>query len=158
MFVLSELTEKYAREICSWKYENEYSVYNYPGWDEISVSNWPITDPDRRKSEFEAILIEQDGKTELFGYFSFAVKGQSVILGLGLKPKFCGKGYGSRIMNLIIEEYKKLYSDKTLELLVRTFNKRAIKCYSHAGFAIKKDSFTIETKNGKDKFLLMKYN
>jgi ribosomal-protein-alanine N-acetyltransferase len=29
----TKLTEKYAKEISTWKYDDEYSVYNYPDWD-----------------------------------------------------------------------------------------------------------------------------
>lgn len=29
---LVEFTESYAKEICNWKYDGEYSIYNYPEW------------------------------------------------------------------------------------------------------------------------------
>ncbi|WP_243128637.1 hypothetical protein [Clostridium butyricum] len=42
-FKLEYLDENYAREIYSWKYNDEYSVYNYPEWEVISKQNWDIT-------------------------------------------------------------------------------------------------------------------
>jgi hypothetical protein len=88
----TELTEKYAREICTWKYDDEYSVYNYPDWNEASRQKWEITDADKRKIKSEH---------QLNGYFRFLVHGQTVMVGLGLSPHFCGKGYGKQLMKLI---------------------------------------------------------
>ncbi|WP_278336648.1 hypothetical protein [Clostridium gasigenes] len=31
-FKLGRLNEYNAKEICNWKYADEYSVYNYPKW------------------------------------------------------------------------------------------------------------------------------
>lgn len=42
-FKLEHLDENYAKQICSWKYNDEYSVYNYPEWEVISKQNWDIT-------------------------------------------------------------------------------------------------------------------
>ncbi|MEA4961132.1 MAG: hypothetical protein VB114_05645, partial [Lutispora sp.] len=33
---LAELTEPYAKEICDWKYDDEYSIYNYHEWNKAS--------------------------------------------------------------------------------------------------------------------------
>ena len=56
------------------------------------------------------------------------------MLGLGLNPRFCGRGYGKQLMSLIIHEFEQRFTDKFLELEVRAFNKRAIMCYTKAGF------------------------
>jgi ribosomal protein S18 acetylase RimI-like enzyme len=153
----TELTEKYAKEISTWKYDTPYSVYNYPDWDKISEQKWAITIADKRKEEFKAVTIEIDGKLQLFGVFRFKTNDQIVMLGLGLNPQFCGRGYGKQLMGLIIQEFEQRFNDKVLELEVRTFNKRAVKCYIKAGF-FKVHSYIKETPNGIDTFILMRYN
>ena len=45
----TKLTEKYAKEISAWKYDDEYSVYNYPDWNKISAQKWAITIAEKRK-------------------------------------------------------------------------------------------------------------
>ena len=39
---LTKFTESHAREICNWKYDGEYSVYNYPDWDTALKNNYSI--------------------------------------------------------------------------------------------------------------------
>jgi Acetyltransferases len=157
MIYQTELTEKYAREICTWKYDDEYSVYNYPDWNEASKQKWAITTADKRKNEFMAVIIELGDEDLLGGYFRLLVHGQTVMVGLGLNPQFCGKGHGKRLMELIIQEFKKRFTNKILELEVRTFNKRAIQCYMAAGFS-KIHTSVKNTPIGTDTFLLMRYD
>lgn len=153
----TELTEKYAKEISTWNYDDEYSVYNYPDWDKISEQKWAITVAEKRKNEFKAVTIEMDNETQLCGYFRLSVNGQVAMVGLGLSPRFCGKGYGKQLMELVIKEYKRRFQDKILELEVRNFNKRAIRCYLSSGFS-KVHNYTKETPIGTDVFLLMRYD
>ncbi len=47
----TEFTEDYAKEISTWKYDNAYSVYNFPNWDKIAEQKWAITIADKRKEE-----------------------------------------------------------------------------------------------------------
>ncbi len=79
------------------------------------------------------------------------------MLGLGLNPRFCGRGYGKQLMSLIIHEFEQRFTDKFLELEVRAFNKRAIKCYTKAGF-FKVQEYKKETPVGIDNFILMRYD
>ena len=93
---------------------------------------------------------------ELLGYFRFKIESEKVVLGLGMKPDKCGYGNGKNFMKFILntEELK----NKLIELEVRSFNKKAIKCYKSVGFQIidKKEK---ETLIGKDLFIIMqKYN
>lgn len=116
MLILAKLTEEYAREICGWKYENEYSVYNYPDWKTVLEQKWGIADETKRRNEFTAVI---DEKSALCGYFRLVVKDKnSVMLGLGLNPQLCGKGLSAKFMELIIGKYEKLYPNRNLELNV----------------------------------------
>ncbi|MDD3224970.1 MAG: hypothetical protein PHX70_09790 [Clostridium sp.] len=40
---LGILTEDISKEICSWRYNDEYSIYNYPSWNKIAAGKWAIT-------------------------------------------------------------------------------------------------------------------
>lgn len=62
---LVELTESYAKEICDWNYDAEYSIYNYPAWNKIVNEKWGITIEEKRKKEFFAVV---DDYNNLCGY------------------------------------------------------------------------------------------
>ncbi len=148
----SDLTEEQAELICGWKYEGEYGVYN-TSWETVQKQKWAIADREKRRTQFEAVLDERNA---LFGYFRLVEDGNSVMIGLGLNPQDCSKGYGSELMKLILAECSRRFSGKTPGLEVREFNLRAIKCYKKAGFQIT-DRYTKSTLTGTDTFLLMRY-
>ena len=64
-------------------------------------------------------------------------------------------GYGTRILLESYELSKQLYPEKPLYLEVRTWNKRAIKCYQKAGFNICGDAFELQTPVGTGSFYKM---
>lgn len=99
-------------------------------------------------------LLDEQFKSEKFNQ-SIGFKWKVVVY-IGLKPTFCGKGYGKDIMKLLIKESKKRYPQYPVTLEVRSFNKRAIKCYLDVGFEIK-DKYIKDTFDGKDEFYYMEY-
>lgn len=153
-FILDNLSENQAKEICSWKYEGIYSVYNLPLWEIIVTKNWSITDGIKRLNEYAAVLNEFG---DLCGYIRLIEKMDSIKVGLGLKPVLCGQGMGKDLMNLLIYECNKRYGNKNIMLEVRTTNQRAIKCYKDAGFKII-NSHRIKTLQGYDEFVMMEYS
>jgi [ribosomal protein S18]-alanine N-acetyltransferase len=152
MYLLSALSEEHAKEICDWEYKEEYRIYN-TNWATVQVQKWAIADELKRKLQFSAVL---DDNNALCGYFRFVEENDRVMLGLGLDPQICGKGIGTELMKLILNEFYHRYPGHTLELEVRDFNQRAIKCYSHAGFHVV-DSYSKDTLIGAGNFLLMRY-
>lgn len=150
---LGTLTENVAKEICSWRYSNEYSIYNYPSWNKIAAEKWAITIEEKRKKEFNTLL---DGSNNLCGYIRLVNKDNYILLGLGLKPDLCGQDLGNDAMNLIIEHCRNKYNDKKIILEVRSFNKRAIKCYEKAGFHVI-DTYKKNTPIGYGVFLKMEF-
>lgn len=152
-YILTELSEDYAKEICSWRYEGEYSIYNFSDWYTIVKNGWDLSIERKRKLEFIAILLND----ELVSYGRISLKADKAYIGIGLKPSFCGKGYGKNIMKLLIEECKRRFPNNTLALEVRSFNKRAINCYKDVGFEIK-DKYIKKTFNSsEDEFYYMEY-
>ncbi|WBW95891.1 GNAT family N-acetyltransferase [Oceanirhabdus sp. W0125-5] len=151
-YLVTSLSEDYAKEICRWKYPGDYSVYNYPDWSVVVANNFGISFKETRDSEFVAILV--NNKFIAYGRIRLS-KGKSFI-GIGLTPSYCGKGIGGSIMKLLIQESKNRFPNCTIALQVRSFNKRAIKCYKSAGFKII-DKYIANALNGKDEFIYMEY-
>jgi ribosomal-protein-alanine N-acetyltransferase len=152
-FILTELSEVYAKEICSWKYEEEYSIYNFSDWDTVVKNGWDLSIESKRNLEFIAILLND----ELVSYGRISLMTDKAYIGIGLKPSICGKGYGKYIMKLLIEECKKRFPNNTMALEVRSFNKRAINCYKNVGFDIKEKYIKKTFDNLEDEFHYMEY-
>lgn len=150
---LENLTEDYAKQICNWKYESKYSIYNFPKWDVILSQNWGIAIESKRKNEFAAVINEPGS---LCGYIRFINNNDYVLLGFGLKPSLCGQGFGDNFMELLKNECNRRYGNKKIILEVRSFNERAIKCYKKAGFKIV-DLYNKDTLIGYDEFVKMEY-
>lgn len=129
---ITRMTREQAREICGWRYEGEYAVYNFSEWEEAVRQGWSIADDTRRAAEFRAVL---DDRGELEGYFRMDDSAPGELeLGLGLRPERCGRGRGADFVRLITEYARGHYPDRKLFLEVRSFNLRAVRCYEAAGY------------------------
>lgn len=126
----AELTEEQARQIGGWKYPGDFASYNCPPWDEMLSKRWGLTDALTRKIEFKSVCLND----VFIGFFRLQLRAGKLYLGLGLAPDYCGRGLGSKLIELIKDYAKKNFPQKELYLEVRTFNARAIKCYRKAGF------------------------
>lgn len=146
------LTEEMAKEICTWKYEGEYSVYNFSDWEEVVRNGWGLAVKEERENEF--IGISKDD--ELIAFGRIHLENGVSILGVGLKPVLCGHGYGKDIMKVLIDESKVRYPGARIGLEVRPFNERAIRCYEAAGFEIKYKHIR-STDTGDAEFYYMEY-
>jgi ribosomal protein S18 acetylase RimI-like enzyme len=149
------MTEEYAREISYWRYKGEYAVYNTPSYEEMIQKNSGLVNPDKKENYH--CFINEDGK--LIAYLNLLKRDNNTIfLGIGLAPEFCGKGIGKEILKEGIKIAEVKYRDCSIELQVRSWNKRAVKCYKSAGFVITKTE-TIKDHDGNDtEFTFMKYN
>lgn len=151
---IDELTEEHANQLCGWRYEGEYSVYNFAAWETAIEQNWSITDPEARESDFRSVINE---KGELIGFFRMSKDEHGKIdIGLGLKPKYCGHGLGKDFVILITQYALKLYPNCCLYMQVRTFNARAVKCYEACGYKIVL-KHRKEYPWGGDEYFLMEY-
>ncbi len=152
-YIVSVLTEDMAKEICTWRYEGNYSVYNFSDWEEVVKSGWNLAVKEEREREFIGISRND----ELFAYGRMHLESGICILGVSLKPSLCGQGYGRDIMKVLIDESKLRYPDAKIGLEVRAFNQRAIKCYESIGFEIKyKHIRSMDT--GDAEFYYMEYS
>ncbi len=151
---LDSFTEEYAKQVCDWKYENEYSIYNYPEWNVVVSQNWGISIETKRQNEFYAVTNEVG---DLCGFIRLVDNKEYVLVGIGLKASLCGKGLGNNVMELLKHECKLRYGSKKIVLEVRSFNERAIKCYKKAGFVIV-GTYRKDTPMGNDEFIKMEFS
>lgn len=88
----------------------------------------------------------EDGK--LVGFVYLCPGTQKITIGLGVRPEFCGKHFGTRMLTAVCEETAKQYPEIPLCLNVRSWNQRAMKCYQNAGFHIEGSEFEMTTPAG----------
>lgn len=146
------LTETDARNICAWRYPAPYDVYDYADWETVVRCGWDLGIPEKRSAEY--ITLRTQNGLVAFGRLTCAQ--QYVLLGIGLRPDFCGLGVGPVVMETLIQLAKNRYPNLTLALEVRTFNSRAIRCYEKCGFRRVKQ-YVRNTLSGEDSFYFMVY-
>ncbi|HWW40633.1 GNAT family N-acetyltransferase [Pedobacter sp.] len=66
------------------------------------------------------------------------------------EPSLRGKGLGGKFIKSLVAESARLYSTKTLELLVWDQNIAAIKCYERVGFVYSPERHTMLAHKGKN--------
>lgn len=147
----NNIIENEGREICSWKYDGEYSIYNLPDYDSMKEKNLGFTNPEKNKNYYS---FYNDDK--LIGFINLLNEEEAVFLGIGVNPKYTNIGYGQIIIKKAIELSEKLYGNKKIYLEVRTWNERAVNCYKKAGFTIV-DKISQETAIGYGEFYQMEY-
>lgn len=127
----------HADEILQWKYPAPYQIYS-------------LDDNEEDKAELlnGTYYYALDERGELAGYFcvggSARVPGGYPVnlysddscldIGLGLRPEMTGKGLGSGFLTQVIAFVNDEFQPRQLQLVVTSFNKRAISVYRKAGF------------------------
>lgn len=151
-YILSchHITDEEAKTVCNWHYEGDYSCYDLPPYEEMKAKNMSFCNPAKARN----FHCYYDG--DLFvGFTNLVEKVQEVFLGIGVHPDHCGKGYGTAIVKEACRISKELYPSKPICLEVRTWNKRAIRCYEKAGFVIDGEPFEQRTYSGTGIFYRM---
>lgn len=154
------MNQEYATTIVdTWKYENEYSIYDYSNEAEHML------DPEAWGRGLFAVLSgegdligelsieffdEQEQNTEYHDFGDEALINQRELwVGWGLRPDLVGAGRGVEFVMACVE-YAVLqchYRGDYARLGVAAFNQRAIKAYAKAGFEI--FDHTVGDINGK---------
>ncbi|WP_211748444.1 GNAT family protein [Paenibacillus sp. Marseille-Q4541] len=131
------MTEAYARDIATWTYPEPYQFYSM-GDDEETIH-------ELMDGSYHAALDEQG---ELIGFIctgeAARVPGgyaagiynndQQIDIGLGMRPDLTGNGLGA---SFLVEGLHFIWNNKNqknVQLVVATFNERAIKVYERVGF------------------------
>lgn len=149
--IARSIKEKDKCEICAWRYEGRYSVYDLPPYDELKSLGMGFMRP---QEEGNYIVFREDD--ELIGYINLRDEEKMVSLGIGVKPELCGKGHGKRILEEACRISAEKYPNKPLYLIVREWNRRAIMCYQKAGFERVGERFLLKTPSGEDVFIEMR--
>ena len=144
------ITKEEGKQVCDWKYPDEYACYNQPPFEEIQARQAMFCNPLRR-TNYRAFY----DSNLLIGFTNLREQEQEVFLGIGVHPDHCSKGYGTAIVELCCRISEELYPGKTLYLEVRTWNNRAIRCYEKCGFVIDGEPFEQRTYSGIGTFYRM---
>lgn len=153
--------EEHGPEVCAWRYEPPYDLYDWPLWNDMLARSEEFADPQLRESQFVSV-VNYGGELVGFGQL-FPLTGESggtiVRLGLGMKPELCGqgRGFGAAFVRLLVAEAKRRSPGCTVDLEVMTWNERAIRTYARAGFAVT-DTYVRSTPTGPGEFHCMVYN
>lgn len=141
-------TKKDGEIIATWKYDGEYSFYSNDKTE--AKKQWALN-----ISEEENAFVIYDDNNELIGNCSFDYEEEQYILGVQMRPDLTGKGMGTEIVKSILDFGREKYKFNNIELLVATFNKRAIRVYEKLGFK-KIDQFMWQVNNEDKEFIVMR--
>ncbi len=142
-----------AKQICSWQYEPPYSVYNYITYEEAVKKQAAITQPENADN-----YLCFWNNEKLVAYTSIIPKEEKVYIGIGIAPQFCGQGSGNYYLNKTVIEAQKRHPSNEIWVQVRSWNKRAIKCYRKSGFVENHREIIHDRFNEKTEFVFMRYN
>ncbi|MCA0295159.1 MAG: GNAT family N-acetyltransferase [Actinobacteria bacterium] len=126
-----DLSEDLARELCAWRYEPPFDVYDTPDYDDAVRAGWAIGDPARRAEQFRAVI---DGGS-LRGFSRLFTRRGRLLLGVGMAPSGTGRGAGAEFMEVVLSDAASRHPGQWVEAEVRPFNLRALRCYRAAGFS-----------------------
>lgn len=149
-FTFRQMNEQDARAIAEWHYEGPYVFYD---WDQDANDLAELLNPRSWEEKYYAVLDEQG---ELAGFFGFTKEGETIEVGLGLRPDLTGKGKGVGLgfVEAGLAFAKGKYAVSAFRLRVAIFNRRAIRVYEQAGFR-PLGVFMHETNGGEHEFLEM---
>jgi len=153
------LTERDARAVIAWRYDEQYSFYN------IDPVVLDMTVKEMLDGAHRAVV---DERGELVGFFVVGPAAQvpgghehgiytgnnTLDIGLGLRPDLTGLGLGLSFVQACLDFALQEFKPATFRLVVATFNRRATRVYERAGFR-PVTTFTSMTSKGDTEFLLM---
>jgi [ribosomal protein S18]-alanine N-acetyltransferase len=136
-----------AEAIAGWRYEPPYDFYDAPADDDDLAL---LLDPERRLDRF----FSARAGGELMGFFELRSDGDTVVIGLGLRPDLTSRGLGLAFLEQGLRFANQRLQPDRFRLSVAEFNRRAITVYKRAGF-VRTRSFSQETNGGVFSFVEM---
>ncbi len=143
-----QMSDGQAQSVADWHYDPPYDFYDWTA-DEEDLAE--LLDPDRRGDRYFAVL---DDRNDLAGFFAFGREGDTVEVGLGLRPDMTGRGLGLPFLLAGLEFARGRYAPARFRLAVAAFNERAIRVYEQAEFR-RGESYPHRTNGGVHTFLRM---
>jgi ribosomal-protein-alanine N-acetyltransferase len=146
-YVFVPMNREYASTIVdAWKYEEEYSIYNYSNEAEhmFDEEGWgrgifAVLNPDGDLiGELSIEYFDAQGQYTDFRDFDdeALINERELWIGIGLRPDLVGQGHGAKFVMACVEYAVQNchYRGEYVRLGVALFNQRAIKTYEKAGF------------------------
>ena len=151
-YYVKKLSEEILKEIINWKYEGQYQEYNLDSYEILKKRKSSMLDPNKSQN-----YLCYFNENELIGYTNLVQRENGdLFLGIGIAPKHCSKGLGKDLLNDTITKAKEKYAGRKIVLQVRSWNKRAISCYTKVGFEITKTGFAKDYKGEEREYIFMK--
>ena len=148
-YIFVPMNREYAATIVdTWKYEQEYSIYDYANEADhmLDENGWgraifAVLDPAGSLiGELSIESIDAQGQyTEYRDYGDETLlNDRELWIGFGLRPDLVGQGLGAKFVEACAEYAVQVchYRGEYVRLGVAKFNQRAIKTYAKAGFQI----------------------
>lgn len=131
-FIFRRLSQSDVDSIRTWRYDAPYTMYDGRSFaSAIRIILWL-----RWFLPFLGDHYAVDNEYgDLIGFFSFYQRPYNVVgISLGLRPDLTGQGHGLAFVQAGMIIGKHLYAPATFQLTVASFNTRAMKVYTRAGF------------------------
>ncbi len=126
--IFRPMSAQSAQAIARWQYEGVYSFYNAES-DPDDLAE--LLDPHNWSDHYYEVVGEQG---DLIGFIYLKRDGPVVEIGLGLRPDLTGRGLGRQFLLDALDFAAQRDALAGFRLLVATFNERAIRVYTKAGF------------------------
>uniref|UniRef100_UPI0034A054ED GNAT family N-acetyltransferase n=1 Tax=Saccharibacillus sp. CPCC 101409 TaxID=3058041 RepID=UPI0034A054ED len=146
------MTESDGEQISRWSYEKPYDIYGWMPWAQMKELGIEFGDPELRERQY--VSVYRSG--ELQGFAQLFPLSSTIRLGIGMRPDLCGHGLGTLFVQAVTAEALRRAPDYEIDLEVLTWNQRAIKVYTRAGFSIA-DTYERMTPDGMKPFYCMVY-
>lgn len=151
VYAFSKMTQSQAENIAvNWHYQGQYAFYDFSA-DEEDLAE--LLNPETRGENYYMVM---QGDEEI-GFFYVDKIGDTVDIGLGMKPELTGKGLGLDFLKSGLNYVRLTHHPKEITLSVATFNDRAIHVYEKAGFKPVK-TYSQATNGSHFTFLKMTYS
>lgn len=150
MLTYHVMTEQERETVSNWKYTGEYAIYNMPSYQEQKEKKIAFGSPKCADN----YVAYYEGDT-LIGFTNILEEATEVFMGIGVSPELCGQGYGRKILEAACRIAGERCPGKPLYLEVRTWNRRAVRCYERSGFRIDGQPFKQKTLSGDGLFFRM---
>ena len=148
MLQFHETTEAEKEIISAWHYAGEYAIYDLPPYAEAKARGQGLANP---KNHFLSFYDRQI----LVGFLNLVEEPEQVFVGIGVAPDLCSRGYGRQMLTLAAREAAERWPGLPLYLEVRSWNRRAVRCYEAAGFRVDGPAFIQTTGIGEGAFYRM---
>ena len=148
----AKFVDSFDKEFRSWKYPDEYSVYDLPEWDAIASHGY--FKKGIAKEDHIAVVDEDNN---LVGVCCFQNMGKYTYVGISLKPELCNKGLGKEVLKMCMQEYMTTHPQQRLVAEIRRWNNRSLITFMKVGFKIEDIRSSLDNLGSPTRFVLMVY-